>query len=687
VKAGDSNARSPDSAGAGSSAQPSAPLPDELARELNEQQLAAVTAPEKQVLVLAGAGSGKTRVITYRVAYLLHTGVKPGNILLATFTNKAARMMLKRVETLTGIPAYRITGGTFHHIGHLLLRRYAKAIGYRRDFTILDEADARQLMKVVRKGAGIDFKKELFPSASQLYSLGSLAFNTTRSIEELVIFHYPHFAPMVEGIKSVLDEYTQRKRKQNLLDFDDLLGDFLRLFDEAPQIGEEIAGRFRHVLVDEYQDTNSIQVELVKRLASVHGNVFVVGDDAQSIYGFRGARYKNILDFPQDYPDARIYKLEVNYRSTPDILSFANEIMKGAPEEFRKRLTTSRPPLHPPKVIVCRDLDEQAQFVAEQVLALREEGVPLDEMAVLYRNHRNSLELEVELNSHGIPYSIRGGIRFMEQAHIKDLVAFPGVIANPHDQIAFSRILELCEHVGSITVGRIFARIMPAEDPLFAFTKDGVVSEARGAGRKSLEQLATLLSWLRKLREEGAPVSELLRATHEDFYRQRLESTFDDYREREEDIEQLIIFADRFKSLTGFLSEIALSSAFTPREALRTPEAFVEEGCVSLSTIHQAKGLEWRAVFITHLSEGNLPHRMSWDDAEELEEERRLFYVAVTRARDILFLSYGQNVPGQDYIGFNRPTRYLREIPSSLYEQYVIEVESEAGEGFGDGDD
>lgn len=651
-------------------------LPSELARELNQQQLAAVTAPEQQVLVLAGAGTGKTRVITYRVAYLLHTGVRPGNILLATFTNKAARMMLKRVEALTGIPAHRITGGTFHHLGHVFLRRYGDTIDYRRDFTILDEADAQQLMKVARKSADIDFKKELFPSASQLYKLNSLTFNTGRTLEELIIRSYPQFAGRVDEIRKVLSAYAQRKCRQNLMDFDDLLGNFLRLFTEAPEVGEQIAGRFQHVLVDEYQDTNRVQAELVKHLGRVHGSVFVVGDDAQSIYGFRGANYQNILDFAREYPGTRIYKLEVNYRSTPDILRFANEIMRGAPEEFRKQLVTTRTRTERPKLIICRDAEEQAQFVAEQILELREQGILLNEVGVLYRNHRNSLELELELNRRGVPYDIRGGIRFMEQAHIKDLVAFLTVIANPHDQIAFWRILDLCEHVGSVTVGRLFARIMPVNDPLRAFTDDGA-GLARGAGKRSLAQLSGLLAQLRKLHEAGAPPSELLRTAYENLYRQRMEVTFDDFREREGDIEQLIIFAQRFKSLTSFLAEIALNSAFTPREAFVSPEEFLEEGRASLTTIHQAKGLEWRVVFLTHLSEGNLPHRMSWSDPEQLEEERRLFYVAVTRAKEHLFLSYAQNASEHDYISFNRPSRYLREIPTHLYEQYIVEAEEE----------
>ncbi len=645
---------------------------------LNDQQLAAVTTDEPRVLVLAGAGSGKTRVITYRVAYLLSQGVRPGNILLATFTNKAARMMLRRVEDLTGVPPKRIVGGTFHHIGHIFLRKYADLIGYSRDFTIIDEQDARQLMKVVRKEAPVDFTQKLFPSARLLHKIHSLSVNTGASLDELLVYRFPQFARFIDEIRRVIAAYNERKLKRNLMDFDDLLTCFLRVLTEHADAAQAISGRFQHVLVDEYQDTNLVQAQTIKALSAEHGRVFVVGDDAQSIYAFRGASFENIRNFSEDYPNAKIFKLETNYRSTPQILELANEIMREVPDEFRKLLRAVCPPAERPKILVCRDTEEQAQFVAEQVLSLREEGVPLPEIGVLYRNHRNSLELELALARCGIPYEIRGGLRFIEQAHIKDMVAFLSVLANPHDEVAFSRVLDLCEQVGAKTTARIFKKVMPAAEPLKEFVSDGAPALARGAGRKSLEALAELFRKLDAMRTEGASPADLIRQVVEDFYDAYLLRTYENYAERREDLEQLAVYSRKYRSLRSFLAEVALNQGFTVAESFADDTA--EEGRVNLSTIHQAKGLEWNAVFVTHMTEGNLPHRMCADDPSQLEEERRLFYVAVTRAQRYLYLSYPQNTDAGDYLAFNRPSRFIQELPRTAYERFTVEFGENSGE-------
>jgi DNA helicase-2/ATP-dependent DNA helicase PcrA len=638
---------------------------------LNDQQLAAVTTDEPCALVLAGAGSGKTRVITYRVAYLLSQGVKPGNILLATFTNKAARMMLRRVEDLTNVPQKRIVGGTFHHIGHIFLRKYADLLGYSRDFTIIDEQDARQLMKVVRKEAPVDFTQKLFPSARLLLKMHSLSINTGQSLDELMVYRFPQFARFIDEIGRVITAYIERKLKRNLIDFDDLLTCFLRVLTEHPDAAHAISGRFQHVLVDEYQDTNLVQAQTIRALSAVHGRVFVVGDDAQSIYAFRGASFENIRNFTDDYPDAKIFKLETNYRSTPQILQLANEIMREVPEEFRKLLRAVRPPAEQPSILVCHDAEEQAQFVAEQVLSLREEGIPLPEIGVLYRNHRNSLELELTLSRAGIPYEIRGGLRFIEQAHVKDVVAFLSMLANPRDEVAFSRVLDMCEQVGSKTIALIFEKVMPAAEPLKGFINDGAPALARGAGRKSLETLAELFRKLDAMQEKSAAPADLIRQVVEDFYDAHLLRTYENYAERREDLEQLAIYSQKYRSLRSFLAEVALNQGFTVAEAFAEDAA--EEGRVSLSTIHQAKGLEWSAVFVAHLTDGNLPHRMCLNDPAQLEEERRLFYVAVTRAQRHLYLSYPQNTDTGDYLAFNRPSRFLQELPRTAYEHFVVE--------------
>jgi len=655
------------------------PLLERIRQELNEQQLAAVTAQEKQALVLAGAGSGKTRVITYRVAYLLGQGVNPRSILLATFTNKAARMMLGRVEELTGIPRRRIVGGTFHHIGHILLRKHAEAIGFRRDFTIIDEQDAAQLMKVVRKEAPVDFAEKLFPSARVLYRLHSLCINTGKPLEELVVYRFPQFARMVEEIRRVTIAYQERKRQQNVMDFDDLLVNTHKLFVESAETGTAISQQFEHVLVDEYQDTNLLQAKLIREFARVHGRVFAVGDDAQSIYAFRGANFKNILQFDQDYPEARIYKLETNYRSTPQILSVANAVMADTPEKFRKRLTPVRPDAAKPALLTCADSEEQAEFVAEQILLLREERVPLREMGVLYRSHRHSLEIEVELGKRGIPYEIRGGLRFMEQAHVKDVMSFLSFVVNPRDEVALSRMLDMCQHVGSKTIGGILERIRGAEDPLKAFSRNGIAEIGRGKGKASLAAITGLIRQLEEMVDAKKGPALLVRTVVAQFYDSYLQRTYENYAERREDLDQLAAFAERFRSTASFVAEMSLNQAYSAgqvAEETRDPE----EGMVSLSTIHQAKGLEWRAVFVTHLTDGALPHRMCMEDPEQLEEERRLLYVALTRAKDLLFLSYPQRPDASDYLAFNRPSRFLQDIPDHLVERFVVDFGEEEGE-------
>ncbi len=587
--------------------------------------------------------------------------------------------MLRRVEDLTGVPPSHIVGGTFHHIGHLFLRKYADLLGYSRDFTIMDEQDARQLMKVVRKEAPVDFTQKLFPSARLLHKMHSLAVNTGLSLDELMVYRFPQFARFIDEIGRVITVYIERKLKRNLMDFDDLLTCFLRVLTEHPEAAQAISGRFQHVLVDEYQDTNLVQAQTIKALSTEHGRVFVVGDDAQSIYSFRGASFENIRNFSDDYPDAKVFKLETNYRSSPQILKLANEIMREVPEEFRKLLRAVRPPDEQPKVLVCRDVEEQARFVAEQTLTLREEGVPLPEIGVLYRNHRNSLELELTFNRYGIPYEIRGGLRFMEQAHVKDVVSFLSVLANPHDEVGFSRVLEMCEQVGTKTVARVFNKIMPTENPLKEFTESGAPALARGAGRKSLQAVADLFRKLDTQRENQANPSALVSIVIADFYDSYLQRNYENYQERREDLEQLAIYSQKYRSLASFLSEVALNQGFKVADAVAAEAD--EEGRVSLSTIHQAKGLEWRTVFVTHLVEGNLPHRMCQEEPAQLEEERRLFYVAATRAKDHLYLCYPQTNTGEDYLSFNRPSRYLHELSHEVYEQFCVEFTEEASEG------
>ena len=421
----------------------------DYAGELNEQQHAAVTAPPGPALVIAGAGSGKTRTLTYRVAYLLEQGVPADRILLLTFTNKAAGEMMRRVAELLGQELRSLWGGTFHSIGHRILRRHADLLGCQRDFTILDREDARHLIAGCLKESGIAVKGGHFPKPEVLGDIFSLSVNTEKSIAQLLEEQYDYFGLIAPQIQDVQQRYTARKRAGNELDFDDLLALWLKLLQEHPQAQEQYQRRFQFILVDEYQDTNKLQSDLIDLLAARHRNVMVVGDDSQSIYSWRGADCQNLLRFPKRYPEAKIYKIETNYRSTPEILTVANAAIDANRHGFNKELSTERRSGPKPTLVVCQDSFEQAAFVAKRALELREEGTDLNKMAVLYRSHFHAMELQMELTRRNIPFSITSGIRFFEQAHIKDVAAYLKLVTNPRDELSFKRLAQLLPGIGS----------------------------------------------------------------------------------------------------------------------------------------------------------------------------------------------------------------------------------------------
>jgi DNA helicase II / ATP-dependent DNA helicase PcrA len=421
----------------------------DYAGELNEQQYAAVTAPPGPLLVIAGAGSGKTRTLTYRVAYLLENGVDPRNILLLTFTNKAARQMLDRVANLLPMDASGLWGGTFHSVGNRMLRRHGSALGYTSGFTIMDREDQKDLLNSVVASSGIDPKEIRFPKGDVLADIFSFVVNTERPLEELLAEKFPYFLPLLEQIKDVQARYERRKKSTNSLDFDDLLEKTLRMLKEHEEIAAFYRRQFQFILVDEYQDTNKIQADFIDLLAAEHQNVMVVGDDAQSIYSWRGANFQNIFAFPRRYPKAQVFKIELNYRSVPEILEVANAAIAANVQQFRKQLSATRLTNSvKPAVVALNDGGEQAQFVAQRILELRDEGVELDEIAVLYRAHYHAVELQLELSRRGIPYQITSGIRFFEQAHIKDVAAFVRFVANPRDEVAFKRMVRLLPGIG-----------------------------------------------------------------------------------------------------------------------------------------------------------------------------------------------------------------------------------------------
>src|SRR5437660_2073048 len=446
----------------------------DYAAELNEQQLAAVTAPPGPLLVIAGAGSGETRTLTYRVAYLLENGIDPRNILLLTFTNKAARQMLDRVANLLSVDASGLLGGTFHSVGNRILRRHGSALGYSSGFTIMDREDQKDLINAVIASAGIDPKEIRFPKGDVLAEIFSFVVNTERPLEELLAEKFPYFLPLLEKISDVQGRYQKKKKATNSVDFDDLLEKTLSMLKQHENIAAIYRRQFQFILVDEYQDTNKIQADLIDTLAHDHRNVMVVGDDAQSIYSWRGANFKNILEFPKRYPDAQVFKIEMNYRSVPEILEVANAAIAANVQQFHKHLSATRESnAVKPAVVALNDGAEQAQFVAQRILELRDEGVDLGEVAVLYRAHYHAIELQLELSRRGIPYQITSGVRFFEQAHIKDVTSFIRFVANPRDEVAFKRMVKLLPGIGNRSAENLWIAWENSLNPVAAVVDRG----------------------------------------------------------------------------------------------------------------------------------------------------------------------------------------------------------------------
>jgi len=645
--------------------------------ELNPQQLAVVKAARGPILVIAGAGSGKTRVVTYRVAYLIESGVDPASILLVTFTNKAAREMLHRVGLLVpgaGEVGGRVWGGTFHHIGNRILRRHAPLVGYEPNYTILDREDAKSLMEACITDLKINPKGSRFPKGEVLEDLLGLAINRRRPIDDLVLERYPFFYELLDDIRAVTERYRKRKRELNAMDFDDLLFYWEALLREHPEVRARYGEQFQHVLVDEYQDTNLIQADIVDLLAGRHKNLMVVGDDSQSIYSFRGANFANILSFPERYPEARVFKLELNYRSTPQILQLANVSIMQNRYQFPKELQTVRSAGAMPSLFPAQDVMEQASFVAERVAEIHEGGTPLSQIAVLYRAHYHSMELQMELTRRGIPFEVRSGLRFFEQAHIKDVSAYLKIICNPSDELAWKRVLQLYPRVGKATAEKIWRMISSgASDPRMAVDAKEVGQKIPAGVRENWRLFSRTLARLRdpKMTSDPAGMIELVL---KEGYEAYLQSRYPNYEFRTDDLRQLAAFAGQYSSCQDFLSELAL---LTSMEGETTPvRGRDENGTVKLSSVHQAKGLEWSVVFIIWLAEGRFPSLRSLSESggEGEEEERRLFYVAVTRARDELYLCYPRFAPdrgGREMI--QRPSRFISELSGKGYERLATD--------------
>ncbi len=638
----------------------------DYAAALNRQQLAAVTAGEGPSLVIAGAGSGKTRTLVYRVAYLIDSGIDPSHILLLTFTRKSAQEMLNRAGELIGVRSERVHGGTFHSVANTLLRRYGRSIGLEPGFTILDRSDAEDLIALVRAQLGLNEKDKRFPRKATIAEMFSKAENTLRPLDEIVVEEFNHFADHLDALGQLQKGYHTSKRQRQLVDYDDLLVLLRRLMMEDDTIRRTISSLYRYILVDEYQDTNRLQADVVRHLASTHQNVMVVGDDAQSIYAFRGATFKNIMEFPSLFPGTTIYKLEENYRSTQPILNLANTIIEGAREKYSKHLFTRKLDGPLPVLVEAAEENAQSRFVAQKILELRDEGIPLGEMAVLFRSSFHSFDLEIELSRHGLPFIKRGGVKFIETAHVKDLLAHLRVATNPLDAVSWHRVLMLVEGVGPKKAQDIMASLVKAENPYHA------LREMPGRSRRGLGDLALTLESLAGTGDlrPAEQVSHIY-----EYYLPILKTQYDDYPKRMRDLDHLHSIAEGYRGIETFLSDLALEppdgSAAGVEATDRDDERLV------LSTIHSAKGLEWQCVFVIWIVDGRFPSVYSFTGDEELEEERRLFYVAVTRAERHLYLTYPINVfdKGSGML-LSKPSRFLDPVSPALLAQLVLVEES-----------
>lgn len=630
--------------------------------ELNPEQLNVVLNGDGPCLVLAGAGSGKTRTITYRVAYLIENGVSPDNILLVTFTNKAAREMLGRVEGLLHAYPAGLWGGTFHSIANRLLRAYAPAVGHTPSFNIMDEEDARDLIKMCVKELGVDTTERRFPSPANLHNIISYAMNAGIPIRESVQRKHSGFWNIIPTIERVAELYEARKSTADVMDFDDLLILLRNLLRDNPVVRDRLAQQFRYILVDEYQDTNTVQADIIRMLAGVHGNVVVVGDDAQSIYSFRAAQIKNILDFPATHQGANTFRLVTNYRSSPEILALANAVIANNKDQFKKDLRAVREPFEKPSVVPAANQFQEAQYIAEQVLALRDEGISLRDMAVLFRGSFQSQALEFELAKRDIPYDFRGGMKFFQRAHIKDVVTHLRLVANVRDEIAWMRVLGLQPGVGGVTAAKLVEKMRGVD------TAEALVANPPKVDGKAGRAFDAVLLAVKKMLAAKRP-SDMIRSVITGGYRDYLEAEYPDFMDRLEDLEQFALFAEPYDDVTKFLEEVTLTEDYGAGKENGTDD---RERMV-LSTIHQAKGLEWDAVFVMGLVDGKFPSQRSLDEDGGLEEERRLFYVASTRARRYLFLTYPIS-SGDDTLMFSQPSQFIQELPPNLVEEVRLKA-------------
>ena len=631
-------------------------------KELNPAQLEAVKFKNGPVLVIAGAGSGKTKTLTFRVARLIESGIKPENILLLTFTKKAADEMLNRAVMILDSRCEKVAGGTFHSFSNYILRKYSNLLELRNNFTIIDRADAEDVINHLR-GSVIGKQEKRFPRKGTILDIYSKAINKNMTAEEVIESEYNQFSHCIEKINEISKQYIAYKRQNSLLDYDDLLLYLRTLLQSNDDIRKKLSNQYKYILIDEYQDTNSLQADIIKLLASEHNNVMAVGDDSQSIYSFRGANFRNILDFPAIFPDTKIIKLEQNYRSSQNILALTNEIIKKAKEKYTKNLFSDIVFPEKPALICMNDMQTEAEFVAQRVLELQEEDISLNDIAVLCRSARMTYNLEIELAKRAIPYRKFGGLKFIETAHVKDVIAHLRVILNPYDIISLNRILLLLDGVGNQTAMKLL--------PMLSSEK--IETEKLMLPSKSSESIKKLLLTLDEQRKNLLNPSQIVEKVLA-YYEPILIDKYDDYTKRFKDLEHFLYLSSQYNNLEDFLSDLAL-------EPPDSSVSEVEDGAqkdeyLTLSTIHSAKGLEWKAVFIIGAVDGRFPSVYSFNSEEELDEELRLMYVAATRAKSYLYITYPIDM--FDYSSgmvLSKPSRFLDGIEQDILEKWVLEIE------------
>jgi DNA helicase-2/ATP-dependent DNA helicase PcrA len=630
---------------------------------LNSAQLKAVCFGEGPLLVIAGAGSGKTRTLTYRVARLVEDGVSPGRILLLTFTRKAAQEMIRRATLLLDDRCEKVAGGTFHSFANTLLRRYASFIDFDSGFAIMDRADSEDLIGVLRKELVPVSTYQGFPRKQTLANIYSRAINKSLSIEDVLSEDYSHFSVYTEEILSIYHEYRKRKIEHYLFDYDDLLIYLQHLLKNNPDIQKRTSAAYRFIMVDEYQDTNKIQAEIIRLLAVAHQNVMVVGDDSQSIYAFRGANFKNIMEFPNIFPGTEIIKLEENYRSVQPILNLTNTIISRAREKYSKELFTRKSGGAAPILVDTASEKSQSRFVLDKILELHHQGIPLHQIAVLFRAGFHSFDLEIELNREGIPFVKVGGFKFMESAHIKDVLAHLKVISNPYDRLSWLRILLLLEKIGPKTANNIYESIVAEQTG-----HTGLQSVKNKSGRQGLIRLKELYLTIDSKPVSVAEAGEAVL----NYYAPILADKYDDHPKRIRDLEHLLAIMETYADLKTFLADMALEPPnMSIDNTLSSPN--VHEDRLVLSTVHSAKGLEWHAVFVIWALDGRFPSIHALDKEDELEEELRLIYVAATRAKENLFFLYPMQVYDRHSgIMLSRPSRFLDMIPDHILEKQTV---------------